>query len=197
MGTVKQPDQLDALHADHSKLIRIDNWRYMREDFSQEHGDIGRGTYVFGYGLYFIPGISAENLIDISDNDGTIETFFYRLHHGDPWCHRCQGAGKLNWIQNAKGGVERSRPGYAYDKHHKVYKRNPKCTMVYSRSSWQSQDKQLYLSPTIVDEGELMCRECKGTGLWLNATVHIFKGFPRIKSKVVYEVGPEYDVRFI
>ena len=197
MATIIQPDHLDALSSDHSKVIRIDNWRYIREDFSQEHRDIGRGSYVFGYGLYFIPGISAEDLIDISNNDKTIEAFFYKLHHGDPWCHRCQGAGKLNWIQNAKGGNERNRPGYTYDEHHKVYRRNSKCVMAYSRSSYYSQNKQLYLSPTLVDEGELMCRECKGTGLWLNATVHIFQGFPRIKSKIVYEVGPEHSLGVI
>ena len=195
MATLIQPDQLNALSHDHIKVIRIDNWRYIREDHSQEHRDIGRGTYVFCCGLYFIPGITAEDIMNASaSDDEVIEAFFYKLHHGDPWCHRCHGSGKITWIDNARGGIARNRPGYRYDKHHEEYRRNPKCVMAYSRNSYYSLNKQLYLAPTLVDEGELMCRECKGTGLWLNATVHIFQGFPRIKSKIVYEVGDKYDI---
>jgi hypothetical protein len=59
--------------------------------------------------------------------------------------------------------------------------------MAYSKTSYYSKDKQLYLSQTMVEEGESLCRDCKGTGLWLNATISIFKGFPRIKSKLMYE----------
>lgn len=187
MGTFRQPQNLNAFSQDHPQELFILNWRYMREDYCQEHTDIGRGTYILGYELYFIPGMLAEDIMAVVNADVVEDVFFYRLHHGDPWCHLCHGAGKLTWIDNARGYIERNRPGYTYDQYYREYRRNPNRIMVYSRSSFYSKDRQLYLAPTITNDGELTCRECKGTGLWLNATVHIFQGFPKIKSKIVCE----------
>ena len=195
MGSIKQPENLKQYRdfpneSAHPLEITINSWRYIRDDYCQEKLAVGRGTYVFCYGLNFVPGVTAEQIMDIADSDSTFEAFFFPLKHGSPWCERCQGAGKLNWVDNAKGGIPRisvSEVGQYY----KEFRRQPKTTMVYSRNSYYSRDRTLYLAPTIVDEGELLCRDCKGTGLWLNATVHIFNGFPRIKSMILYQGGPD------
>lgn len=194
MGTIRQPENLSAYNndgTDHPHEIIIDNWRYIREDYFQGERTIGRGCYVLGCQLYFVPGIVAEQLIDLADNGGILDVFFFPLQHGGPWCHRCLGAGKLTWVENARGGLTRHLA--VIDHRQKEYNRNSSCVMVYSRSSFYSQGKHLFLAPTIFSEGEILCKDCKGTGLWLNATVHIFQGFPRIKSRIVYEVGDKYD----
>jgi len=43
----------------------------------------------------------------------------------------------------------------------------------------------------------VLCLECRGTGLWLNATVHLFQGFPRIKSSLTYKKGgPRWEEEY-
>ena len=75
------------------------------------------------------------------------------------------------------------------------------CNILYSysvvRGVGDFPSRALFLSSTTVDKGESICRECKGTGLWLNATTHLFQGFKHLKPKL-YDTKkhPLYDQEF-
>ncbi len=196
MGTIKQPDNLVEYNIEgsrHPKSVLVNNWRYIKSDYLQGKSEVGKGCYILvGCNLYFVPGVVGEQVMDIADSPSvldTLEAFFFQLKHGSVWCTRCQGAGKLNWIDNAKGGV----PYQFNNQHYKEFKRNRDILMVYSRrTSHRNTEKTLFLAPSIVERGEIRCLDCRGTGLWLNATIHLFQGFPKIRSKIIYEKGDPY-----
>jgi len=199
MGKLRQPYNLvqfrDNEYPETPMEICIDNWRYIREDFFQGKSDIGRGCYILDTDLYFIPGVVFEQIEHVSNTQETLEVYFFRAALGSSWCHRCHGSGKVSWIDNAKGGNTRpSNPMSLYFP--KQFIRDKDVLMAYNRE-WGGSHGMLYLSPTIVNRGEVSCLECRGTGLWLNATVHLFQGFPRIKSCARYKKGlPYWEERY-
>jgi len=191
MGKLRQPYNLvqfrDNEYPETPMEICIDNWRYIREDFFQGKSDIGRGCYILDTDLYFIPGVVFEQIEHVSNTQETLEVYFFRAALGSSWCHRCHGAGKLSWIDNATGGNNRPNNPMSLQ-FAKQFVRDRDILMSYTRE-WGGTHGTLYLAPTIVNEGEITCRECHGTGLWLNATVHLFQGFPRIRSSITYKKG--------
>ena len=191
MGKLRQPSDLvqfrDNQFEENPVEICVDHCRYMREDYFQGKSDIGRGCYILDTDLYFVPGVVFEQLAYLADTHGTLDVFFFKTAFGAPWCHRCHGAGKLSWIDNAKG--RNTPPANPMSlQYPNQFVRDTNILMSYTRE-WGGTHGTLYLSPTIVDKGEVTCRDCHGTGLWLNATVHLFQGFPRIRSSITYKKG--------
>lgn len=198
MSVIQIPDQLAAFKDNypnirpHPSSINIDNWRYIRYGGYLEHLDIGKGCYILSSNLFFIPGVIPDQLFPLADSDSVMQALFFPVSFGVTWCHRCRGAGKLTWIDNAKGGIQLSLAGSQYMQ----FERNPNVLYSYSMIRGTTRDKELFLSATIVEKGEILCRDCMGTGLWLNATTRLFKWFKNIRSKIFdTKRHPHYDIK--
>lgn len=199
MSIIKIPDEL-AAHKDnypnirpHPISINIDNWRYIKYGIYREHIEVGKGCYVLASNLFFIPGVIPDQLFHVADSDLSMQAFFFHVNFGGAWCHRCHGAGRLTWIENAKGQVGWNAG--TTDSYNMRFERDPNVLYSYNvMKNTGTSGRELFLSASKVEEGELLCRDCKGTGLWLNATTHLFQGFRNIKPKI-YDTKrhPLYD----
>jgi len=148
------------------------NWRYVgRSNITLNHE--GKKLTPFGHhnkkGIWvildtyrsscFIYGIDIKDFLDICE-EGNYHSFID--HYWEPsklhCCTSCNGAGKLDWISKITGPqpFNKIRHKYVRDK-----------TKILKFQHNEFLKDQCIFAPTKVFEGERICKECKGTGIYI------------------------------
>ena len=157
--------------------LRVDNWKSICLDtLPFNNGGYSHGLFIIiGGATYFCPGLQMEKFLAFMSSDSEIlEQFFTHTHSYDvPECYKCLGNGKFDWVNRT---TKVTKEIYQKDQN-VVYE------FVDKRKGF-GEYIDLFLSKTELNGGDLICLECKGTGLVLDARHKYFQGFPGIKRSI-------------
>ncbi len=152
------------------------NWRYVSYESKKSsfryHNKNGIWVLIDTYqASCFMYGMSVEEFFYICKK-GNYNSF--RDHYWDvshlAYCERCNGAGKADWISSITGPqpFEKARHKYIRDKS-KILK-------------FQHDDflRNCIFAPTKVFKGERICKDCKGSGIYIHSN--------NLKNLLLYDI---------
>ena len=174
MGNIKRLS--DSLIPDsYGKIINVSNWRYIKE--GPYHNQEGLYIAKDDCRLFFIVGLSTEELHAINYNDLTIEKSVIHLRNILS-CPNCAGKGTVDWLQN----ITKTPPiRKGYNKYWD-FVRDKKGSMkeIHSKIDQSLKTKELktfILSSPLKEKNMYFCTVCHGSGLWLGPAVVIKEFF--------------------
>ena len=157
--------------------LQVDHWRSIALGFLPfQRGGIAHGLFIIvDSRTYFCPNLQMKQFFDFMVGPwNEIEQFFTNVYsHDIPLCYKCKGNGKFDWVNRATTLTKTS------------YQRDPTVLYEYANPS-KGSDRylDLFISKTELNEGDLICPMCKGTGLVLDARHTYFEGFPGLKKDI-------------
>lgn len=164
------------------RSVLIDNWRYMAPvNYNFGNNQWTQGTkIVLQDQTIDVMGVTPPMIRDIIYGNQTIENVIFTLNgwEAPAYCYPCGGRGIVDWISSA---MNNPRPR-GYGKYARLYERDEKIVMFYKDDVTYNFNK--VFSRVKEEPGYRICRNCKGTGLALDARHRIFSGMPGLKRKL-------------
>lgn len=165
--------------------LYLDNWRSISVGVLRSY----RGGYIHGLFIlvdkyaYFCPSMTMKNFLDfmLSDEEVKEQFFTESFDHKLPLCYKCKGNGKFDWVNRATQIRTES------------YQRQKNIVYLYTDINKDPDHYvDLLLSKTELNRGDLICKECHGTGIILDARHKYLNGFVaikhRLKERSIYDV---------
>jgi len=154
-----------------NKYINLQNWRGLRETNYRDTD----GLYVIlkNFRMYFIPNFTIKEFHEANYCNKTLNNE-YKYIKNVLSCDQCNGDGKMDWVETARGGKIKPQHHHGGDDRFIRGKHTPIHKLVY--------DPKLapqYVSSVAIKKGEEVCRKCSGSGLLLAAAKqHITESKP-------------------
>lgn len=159
----------------------IHDWRLLSCGYisSAQYGLI-EGMFLLTDRCWFLPSMKVEQLIDHTEKgkDHTFEHYHFAADgHQPPFCYKCKGGGKLDWLSKITGVPGLTNTAV------KKFKRDPSCALQYVDLLGELKNHQ-WLGVTSLQEGEELCHTCLGTGIMLDGRFKIFSE-KRFKNRLI------------
>ena len=163
--------------------VDIHNWRFIR------HGGVKYKSFKSQVGVFmqtdvrtiFIPHITISDIMQFNSmGEHHKVTQFYKTmsHMSFKFCTECGGVGKLDWIQAT---CPSKRPHVNVGA--KRYKRDESCHFILP-----GEDRYIF-SKTMLNEGDILCPECKGHGVLLDYSYLMFDGLKFLNRLVEVKIN--------